>query len=145
MPLLDDATIPPEAVLFRVLYKNWTTTDKVGRRRPSSIAFFSTEQEISYFIDGPGILAELRRLFPGNEIARVPVSVLRGEGFAIERRPTECGEDFRCDRNSHVVAGPTTEIRRNDYQKRAGRIAKHLDVSILHPETSAATTNAAKI
>lgn len=135
MPLRDDETISADAILLRVLLSdpNWTT-NKGGRHRPSSLAFFSADQEVSYFLDGPGMLPELHRIYPGLEIARVPASLMRGVGFAIERRPAECPEDFRCDRASHVVAGPNTEVTRIEFQKSAGSIAKHLDVTIVSPE-----------
>jgi len=135
MPLRDDETIPVDAVLLRVLLPdpNWTT-NKGGRHRPSSLAFFSVHQEVSYFLDGPGMLPELHRIFPGLEIARIPARVIRGVGFAIERRPAECPEDFRCERASHVIAGPSTEATRIEFQKRAGYIAKNLDVTIISPE-----------
>lgn len=134
MSLIDDQTVPPDAVLFRVLRQdpNWTT-NKGGRIRPASLAFFSTEQEISYFLDSPGMLAELRRIFPGHQIARVPALVIRAAGFAIERRPDpdDCPVDFRCDRACHVVAGPPTEITRKEFQRAASAIAKNAEVTII--------------
>jgi hypothetical protein len=133
MPLHDDETIPANAVLLRVMLPGWTT-NKGGRYRPSSLAFFSVGQEVSYFLDGPGMLPELHRIFPGLEVARVPVLVIRGVGFAIERRSTECPNDFRCERASHVVAGPSAEVTRIEFQKSAGSIAKHPDVTIISPE-----------
>lgn len=133
MPLpVDDQTIPPDAALLRVLRQDphWTT-NKGGRFRPSGLAFFSATQEISYFVDTLEIRAELRRIFPEHRIARVPVSLIRAQGFAIERRPAECPEDFQSDRGCHVVAGPAAQVSRKEYERRAGAIAKHLDVSII--------------
>lgn len=91
MPLLDDVTISGQAKLYRVLREdpNWITVDATGRR-PSSLAFFSSDQEISYFLDCEGILPELRRIFPNNEIVEVPASIIRGVGFSIERKPQQC-------------------------------------------------------
>lgn len=134
MPLHDDETIPHDAVLLRALIPTWTT-NKGGRYRPASAAFFSVSQEVSYFLDGPGMLPELHRIFPGLEIARIPASVIRGVGvgFAIERRPTQCPDGFQCDRASHVVAGPSTEMTRKEIERRAGFIAKHANVTIIYP------------
>ena len=137
MPLADDQTIPADAVLFRVLLPdpNWTT-NKGGKQRPASLAFYSSNQEISYFIDSPGMLAEIQRIFPGHKIARVPATVLRAQGFAIERRPgpADCPADFQCDRAYHVVAGPNADIERPEFQRRARAIATHQDVTIIEPQ-----------
>jgi hypothetical protein len=137
MPLHDDGTIPADAILFRVLaHPGWTTT-KGGTRRPSSIAFYEAAGEVSYFVDAPGMLTELSRIFPGSEIAVVPALVVRAVGFAIERRPDECPEDFQCDRTCHVVAGPPAELTRLEFQAKARRIAKNPNVTIvaiIHPE-----------
>jgi hypothetical protein len=137
MPLIDDQTIPVDAILFRVLLPdpNWTT-NKGGRLRPASLAFYSAEQEVSYFLESPGMLTELQRIFPGHKIARVPAAVMRGQGFAIERRPdpADCPADFGCDRACHVVAGPNAELPRPEFQRRARNIATHQDVTIIKPE-----------
>lgn len=137
MPLEDDPTVTLEAHLLRVLYRdpNWTTI-KDGRLRPTKLAFYSATQEISYFVEAPGVIAELWRIFPDHKIARIPVSVMRDQGFAIERRPQpdECPEDFRCDRTLHVIAGPAIEMGRHEYQRRARRIANHDEVTIIEPE-----------
>jgi hypothetical protein len=139
MALQDDGTIAGNTVLLRVLDRdpNWTT-NKGGRYRPASLAFYSSDQEISYFIDGPDVLAEVQRIFPNHEIAKVPASVVRGVGFAIERRPAECPSDFRCDPAVHVVAGPVTEIKRAEHQKKAGSIAKDPGVTIVQPHVQSA-------
>jgi len=137
MPLIDDGTIPADSILFRVLaHLGWTTT-KGGTRRPSSIAFYEAGGEVSYFVDVPGMLAELGRIFPGSEIARVPARVVRAVGFAIVRRPDECPEGFRCDRACHVVAGPPTELTRLEFQGKARNIAKDPGVTIVRPESTA--------
>lgn len=120
-------------MLYRVLRENWTT-NKGGRYRPSSIAFFEAQGEVSYFTDDPGVLPELRRIFQGKEIASVPASVIREKGFAIERRPGECPPEFGCDPACHVVAGPAGQMVRNEYEKRARSIAKHDNVKIVAPE-----------
>ena len=136
MPLTDDQTVAADSVLLRVLRHGWTTT-KDGRCRPASLAFFSTDQEISYFVEGPDVIIELWRIFPGHKIARIPASVIRAQGFVIERRPAECPAELQCDHASHVVAGPAAEITRNEFQRRAGSIAKHIQVSIIEPEGQA--------
>ncbi len=137
MPLHDDLTIPNAALLYRVLHKTWTTT-KGGRYRPSSIAFFEAQGEVSYFTEAPGVLSELRRIFQGKEIASVPASVIRDKGLAIERRPDECPPGFQSDRACHVVVGPAAQMPINEYEKRARSIAKHDDVKIVPPEPAPA-------
>ena len=131
MPLRHDEGIAREAILYRILqHKGWTT-NKGGKHRPSSIAFFEVDGEVSYFIDSDSMVPELRRIFPGADIARVPASVVIDAGFAIERRPNECPEDFRCNPACHVVVGPAQPMEPNDYEKRARSIAKHPDVGIV--------------
>jgi|SRR6267143_2544479 hypothetical protein len=133
MPLQDDLTIPNAALLYRILHETWTT-NKGGRHRPSSIAFFEAHGEVSYFADAPGVLGELRRIFQGKEIASVPASVIRDKGLAIERRPNECPPNFQSDKACHVVVGPAAQMQRNEYEKRARSIAKHDDVKIVASE-----------
>jgi hypothetical protein len=133
MPILDDATIPNSAMLFRVLFPGWTTT-KGGTYRLASHAFFETRGEVSLFLDAPGLLEELRRVFSGREIASVSASVIRGAGLVIERRPAECPPDFRCDHSCHVVVGPAEELQRNELERRYRSIAKHPSVAILPAE-----------
>jgi len=130
MPLLNDATIPDSARLFRVLIPNWVI--KSGEtRRVASCAFFEVRGEVSLFLDAPGLLEELRRIFPGREIASVSAMVIREAGLAIERRPTECPSDFRCDNACHVVVGPAQELSRNEMERRYRSIAKHPALVIL--------------
>lgn len=124
-------------MLFRVLAHQGWITNKGGTRRPSSIAFYEAGAEVSYFLDGPGTLAELGRIFPGSEVARVSALLVGRVGFVIERRPNECHEDFRCDHARHVVVGPPTELTRLQFQGKAREIAKDASVSILRPETLA--------
>lgn len=137
MALQDDQTIPDEAILYRVLDNDpdWRTT-KGGRYRPSNLAFYEARGEVSYFLDSPGLLPELQRIFPGQEIVSVPASVIRSPevGFVIERRPGEVPPDFRCDPTVHVLAGPVAEITRLEFQRRARAIAKHPSVSIIQPQ-----------
>ena len=130
MPLQDDASIPDEALLLRVLRLDWAI-EKSGRRRPASYAFIDSNWETSLFINALGILEELRRLFPGLEVASVPSRVLRENGFAVARRPAECPEDFRGDSNNHVVIGPSKDVTRNEYERNARAVAKHPDTHIL--------------
>lgn len=138
MPLVDDGTILANAVLFRILVDPRWITAKGGSIRPSSLAFYEAGGEVSYFLEVPGVLAELGRLFPGMEIARVPAAVVRGVGFVIERRSGECPNDFRCDPECHVVAGPPVQVGRTEFQGKARVIAKDLSVTIIHPEPAAA-------
>ncbi len=131
MPIVDDASIPPDAILLRVLVDpNWVT-NKGGTRRPTSIAFVDANEEASFFIAGAGIIDELRRIFGNAEIASVPAAAIRAVGFGIERRPAECRDDFHCDPASHVVAGPRQPMPRNTYEKTARSIGKEPGVALI--------------
>lgn len=136
MALQNDATVLDTATLYRILHEDWITS-KGGNRRAASIAFFEAQGEVSYFVDGPNVLEELRRIFPGKEIASIPASVIRQKGFAIERRPTECPTDFHANHGSHVVCGPAQPMERNVYEKLARSIAKHPDVAIVPTQSTA--------
>jgi hypothetical protein len=134
MPLQDDQTITPDAVLYRVLkVPSWITT-KGQTRRPSSIAFYEDRGEVSFFEEGPDVLSEIRRIFPGVPIARVPASTIREAGLAIERSPNDAPPNLQCDNNKHVVVGPSEEITRLEFQRRARWIAKHASVTIIEPD-----------
>lgn len=130
MPLQNDDSIPNDAILYRVLHPTWVTLEN-GKRRPTSNALLDSNREASLFIAGPGVLEELRRLFPGYEIASVRASIIRAAQLAIQRRPDECHEDFHGDRASHVVVGPGDDIGRNEYQRRTRAIAKNAEFTIL--------------
>lgn len=131
MPIVDDATIPPDAILLRVLVDpNWVT-NKGGTRRPASIAFVDANSEASFFIADAGMIDELRRIFGSAEVARVPAAAIRTVGFGIERRPAECPSGFLCDPASHVVVGPRQQMQRNTYEKTARLIAKEPGVALI--------------
>jgi len=133
MSAQDDQTIPPDAVLLRVLkHPDWII-NKDGKTRPSSAAFFEARGEVSHFIDAPGMINELFRLFPGWPIAAVPASVVRGRGLGIERSPGDCPKDFRGDPANHVIVGPPPNVGRPAYEKMARPIAKLPDVNIIFP------------
>lgn len=133
MAVVDDPSIPADAVLLRVLLPGWTCL-KNARYRPATHAFTDGRTgEVSCFIAGPGVEAEVRRMFPGLEIATVPAGVVRESGFAIERRPGEC-EGFNGDAGAHVVIGAPLEVTRLEYDRRARRIAVHSQTTIL-PKT----------
>lgn len=136
MALQNDQTIQDNAILYRVLDDdpNWRTT-KYGRYGPSKLAFFEVRGEVSYFLESPGMLAELQRIFPRQEIASVPASVLRSAevGFAIERRPNEVPPGFQCDPANHVLGGPAAEITRLEFERRARVIANHQATTIVNP------------
>lgn len=126
----NDVSVYDGAVLLRVLQRNWVCTDG-DRRRPTKQAFQDGNTgEASCFVDGPGVRDELRRMFPGLDLAEVPAAVVRQSEFAIERRPAECG-DFRGDAGLHVVIGPPAAITRLEYERRARRIATHPDVAVV--------------
>jgi hypothetical protein len=130
MPLQDDATVPNDATLLRVLHKTWLTGDGENRR-PTSHAFMDSNFETSLFVSSPETVLELRRIFNGLEIARVSVRALREIGLAVERRPDECPDGLQGDRACHVVIGPPREMGRNEYQRLARAIAKHPETRIL--------------
>ncbi len=130
MPLQDDATVPNDATLLRVLHKTWVTGEGENRR-PTSHAFMDSNFETSLFINSPGVVTELHRIFIGLEIACVPVGALREIGLVIERRPDECPENFNCDPRCHVVIGPPREMARNEYQRLTRNLAKHPQTQIL--------------
>jgi hypothetical protein len=123
MPVNDDATVPNDAILLRLLLKDWITT-KHERRRPTSHAFRDSNAESSCFIDSEAIRAELRRLYPGFEVAAVPAYLLRQNGFAIERRPEEVSEEFTADRRAHVVVGPPQACARNVQERMARAVVQ---------------------
>jgi hypothetical protein len=128
-PVNDDQTIGSECAVLRVLLDRWITT-KAGRTRPSSDSLLDSNFENSCFVEGEMSLAELRLLFPGRKIARIPVRVLRGEGYCLERRPEEAPE--KCSNpSSHVVCGPPDSPIRGVYEAKARRIVKSTDVTIL--------------
>lgn len=129
MPINDDATIPHDAILLRVLLKDWITT-KQERRRPTSHAFRDSNAESSCFIDSEATRANLARLYPGLEVAAVPASVLRENGFAIERRPNELPEEFGGEQQSHVVVGPPQACARAVQERMAQAIVRDERVTI---------------
>src|SRR5215468_6487060 len=112
-PHADDPGIGNDRFLLRVLRIKWITV-KDNRERPTTESMTDSNYENSCFVDGEIPIEEIQRLFPGQRIARIPVHVIRGGGFIIERRPGEAPE--HCSNpNAHVVVGPQREIRRNDY------------------------------
>jgi hypothetical protein len=129
MPLNDDATIPDDAILLRVLTKDWITTEH-ERRRPTSHAFRDANAETSCFIDSQVTRTELMKLFPGFEVAAVQARVFRANGFALERRPDEVPEGFAGDRQSHVVVGPTQPCTRNVQTRMARAVVQDEQVTI---------------
>jgi hypothetical protein len=129
MPITDDATIPDDAILLRVLTKDWITIEQ-GRRRPTSHSFRDANAETSCFIDSQVARTALMKLFPGSSIAAFPAHVCRASGFAIERRPNEVPDDFVGDRQSHVVVGPPQASTRIVQTRMARALVKHEQVTI---------------
>lgn len=140
----DDAGISDQTYVLRAL-PNWVTLDN-GRERPKSEAFFDSSFENSCFVEGEisiddivaFLLAHARReedhrlieqIEKGLAFARIPVSVIRANGFIIERRPDEapgCANPA-----AHVVVGPPAEIRRKVYERAAKAIVKHPQTAII--------------
>ena len=130
MPLVDDASIPNEAILLRALLPGWIH-EQDGIRRISKQAFLDGQtHEASCFIDGAGVQSEVRRIFPGKEIGAVTARAVRESGFVIERRPKEA-DPFTGDRNAHVVIGTAQSLRRIEYERCAKKIAIHAETRIL--------------
>lgn len=130
MPVVNDPSIPDEAILLRVLLPGWTC-HKNQRYRPQSLAFTDGHTyEASCFIASEGVEAEVRRMFPQYEIAAVPAGVVRRSGFAIQRRPGEC-EGFQGDPNAHVVIGSAVSVSKKEYERCARAIAVDAETKIL--------------
>jgi hypothetical protein len=130
MPINDDASIPNDAILLRLLTCDWITKDE--RPRPTSHAFRDSNFESSCFLDSAEVRLELRRLFAELAIAfaAIPAQVFRDNGFAIESRPDEAPGQFGCDRRSHVVVGPPRPCARTAYDRMARAIARHEQVAL---------------
>jgi hypothetical protein len=130
-PAFDDIAVRDEQFLIRVLRPEWIQI-KESREQPTSESFTDSNQENSCFIEGEIPLEEIRRLFPGSRVARIPVAVVRGVGYSIERRP-QPGETPPgiSNPNAHVVVGPPQELGRKEYQRRSRAIVRDERVTIL--------------
>jgi hypothetical protein len=88
--------------------------------------------ENSCFIEGEISLEELKALpmFDGRKIARIPVRLLRAEGFWLERRPEEAPQN--CSNPiAHLVCGPPDAPMRGIYEAKARRIVKSVEIEII--------------
>jgi hypothetical protein len=130
MAIIDDPGIPDETVVLRVLLEGWISETN-NRIRPNSLAFLDSNYDNSGFISNSVSLAELQRLFPGQPVAGVPVAVIRRNGFAVECRPNECPEDYRGNRDDHVVVGTPEPCGRKEYQRKSQSIVKDPSVIML--------------
>jgi hypothetical protein len=128
-PAVDDPSITAESVVLRVLHHKWVTS-KGGRERPTSDSLLDSNYENSCFLEGEISLDELKRLFSGRKIARIPVGLLRAEGFWLERRPDEAPEGCT-NPAAHLVCGPPDTPVRGIYEAKARRIVKALGVEVL--------------
>lgn len=128
-PKRDDELIGSEGHVLRVLLSRWITM-KGGRERPTSDSLKDTNCENSCFVEGEISLEELRSLFGGRRMARIPVRLLRQHGFWLERRPEEAPEGCTCP-NSHVVCGPPTPPPRKDYESMSRQIVTSTDIEII--------------
>ncbi len=128
-PHTDALDIRGEQYLLRVLRPKWTIFIS-GRERPTKESLTDTNYENSCFVEGEISREEIAGLFPGLRLARLPVHVVREAGFILERRPEEAPEGCSVP-SSHVVTGPSTEIRRLEYEKQAKRIVTNEGVTIL--------------
>lgn len=131
-PSLDDPSVRNDQALLRVLLSKWFTT-KGGRPRPTSDSLTDSNFENSCFVEGEISVQELRTLFPGLRIARIPVGLLRQQHFAIERRPDEAPQGCSAP-ESHVVVGPIRDFDRGHYEKSASAIVKDPSVQVFDPD-----------
>lgn len=128
-PAADDPNIAPATYVLRVLHGKWVTT-KGGRERPTSDSLLDSNFENSCFLEEEISLDELKRLFDGKKIARIPVRLLRAEGYWLERRPQEAPKGCTSPA-SHLVCGPPDDPIRGVYEAKARRIVKSPEVEIL--------------
>jgi hypothetical protein len=128
-PANDDPKIGADERVLRVLHSTWVTT-KDGRERPTSDSLKDSNYENSCFLEGEVSLDELRTLFGGRKIARIPVRLLRAEGYWLERRPEEAPENCT-NPASHLVCGPPDAPKRGIYEAKARRIVKSEEIEIL--------------
>jgi len=130
-PSRDDVQIGNDLFVLRVLWPKWTAV-KGGRERPTSDSLLDSNFENSCFVEGELSVADVQQLFPMLKIARIPVSVLRREGFAIERRPNEAPPGCPVS-EAHVVVGPLSELSRGDYERIARNVVKDAAVKVIEP------------
>lgn len=130
-PGSDDTTINSDNCVYRVLHDRWVTT-KGGRTRPTTDSLTDSNFENSCFVGGEISLEELHRLYPGKKVARIPVSVMRGQGYWLERRPDEAPEGCTVP-TSHVVCGPSDSPVRGVYEAKARQIVKSELIIIVEP------------
>src|SRR5438309_4463567 len=126
-PHVNDEEIENTSFLLRALLKTWLVTDS-GRERPTTAAFTDSNYENSCFVEHEISIQEIHQFLAAQSdqfrgeasFARIPVDVIRGSGFIIERRP---GEAEGCaNPNAHVVVGPREALGRKQYQNSARRI-----------------------
>lgn len=128
-PANDDQSVGDDSAVYRALLPKWVT-DKGGRERPTTDSLMDSNFENSVFAEDEITLDELRSIFPGLKIARIPVRILRAEGFWLERRSEEAPE--KCSNPaSHFVCGPPTALARGAYEAKARRIVKSEGIEIL--------------
>lgn len=128
-PAADDPNIGTDTFVLRVLHSKWVTS-KGGRERPTTDSLLDSNFENSCFVEKEISLEELRLLFDGKRVARIPVRLLRAEGFWLERRPDEAPEGCTCPA-AHLVCGPPNSPIRGEYESKARRIVKSPEVEIL--------------
>jgi len=143
-PHVDDAGITNESYVLRAL-PNWVTIDN-GRERPKSEALTDSNYENSCFLEGAISIGDIvaflldharreedhrliEQIESGLAFARIPVSVIRENGFIVERRPDEAPEC--ANPAAHVIVGPPEEIRRKVYERAAKAIVKHPQTAII--------------
>ena len=128
-PIRDDPALGSGSYVLRVLHERGITT-KGGRERPQSDSIKDSNFENSCFVEGEIPIEELRLLFGGRRIARIPVQLLRNEGYLLERRPLEAPEG--CSRpESHIVCGPPETTSRGEYEAKARRIVRSEEIQII--------------
>jgi hypothetical protein len=116
----DDAEIPDDALLYRVLgQENWSVVEN-GIRRVSSFAFKDTlSYEASCFLASEISLDDLKKRFPGKRICGVTAAVVRDQRHIIARAP----EEFEGNA-AHIVICPPGNLKRKDADKLYGAISQ---------------------
>lgn len=130
MALVDDPSVTDQDILLRALLPDWIRP-RNGIPGISKQAFLDGNTgEASFFVNGPGVETEVRRIFPGKRIGATTGRAVRQGGFVIARRPEDAAP-FTGDPNRHVVIGNVQRAARLPYERCGRCIALHEDTRIL--------------
>lgn len=99
----DDASIPADAKLLRIILPAWVHREEGKDPRPASISFTDRRSGMtSVYIEGEVTPADLMDAHPDKHLCRVPASVPRAYGLKIIRDPENGGP-------AHAVICPSPE------------------------------------